>query len=25
MNLKGLNFADVVEIQETITDELKKA
>jgi len=24
MKLKGLHFADVVEIQEAITDELKK-
>jgi len=24
MNLKGLHFADVAEIQEAITDELKK-
>jgi histone-lysine N-methyltransferase SETMAR len=24
MKLKGLHFADVAEIQETITDELKK-
>jgi hypothetical protein len=24
MNLKGLQFADVAEIQEAITDELKK-
>jgi hypothetical protein len=24
MKLKGLNFVDVVEIQEAITDELKK-
>jgi hypothetical protein len=23
MNLKGLNFADVAEIQEAVTDELK--
>jgi hypothetical protein len=25
MKLKGLNFADVAEIQEAVTDELKKA
>jgi hypothetical protein len=25
MNLKGLHFADVAEIQEAVTDELKKA
>ena len=25
MKLKGLHFADVAEIQEAITDELKKA
>jgi len=25
MNLKGLHFVDVVEIQEAATDELKKA
>ena len=24
MNLKGLHFADVLEIQETVTDKLKK-
>jgi hypothetical protein len=24
MKLKGLHFADVAEIQETVTDELKK-
>jgi hypothetical protein len=24
MKLKGLNFADITEIQEAITDELKK-
>ena len=24
MNLKGLQFADIAEIQEAITDELKK-
>ena len=24
MNLKGLHFVDVVEIQEAVTDELKK-
>jgi hypothetical protein len=24
MNLKGLHFADVAEIQEVVTDELKK-
>jgi hypothetical protein len=24
MKLKGLNFADVAEIQESVTDELKK-
>jgi hypothetical protein len=24
MKLKGLHFADVVEIQEAVTDELKK-
>jgi hypothetical protein len=24
MNLKGLNFADVAEIQKAVTDELKK-
>jgi len=24
MKLKGLNFADVAEIQEAVTDELKK-
>jgi hypothetical protein len=24
INLKGLNFADVAEIQEAVTDELKK-
>jgi hypothetical protein len=25
MKLKGLHFADVAEIQEAVTDELKKA
>jgi len=25
VNLKGLHFADVAEIQEAMTDELKKA
>jgi hypothetical protein len=25
MNLKGFQFADVTEIQEAVTDELKKA
>jgi len=24
MKLKGLHFADVAEVQETVTDELKK-
>jgi len=24
MNVKGLNYADVAEIQEAVTDELKK-
>jgi len=24
MNLKGLHFADLAEIQEAVTDELKK-